>query len=100
KIEKPMHIVEGLARATQISNLRSEVLEKLATDLGTNGAGVLEGAKKQKDIGDTNKKIAKADAQIKESETDLARWRENLKAAGGDKGGAPASLVARVMQLE
>jgi len=101
KIEKPMRTVEGLTRQTGIGQLTSASLEKLAADLGSAGAPVLEVAHKQKDLEETNRKIEKTNAQIAESEKDLTRWRENLKAAGGgEKGAAPASLVARVVQLE
>jgi hypothetical protein len=101
KIEKPMRTVEGLSRQIGINQLSSVELEKLATALGAGGAGVLDVAHKQKDVEDTKKKIEKANEQIAESEKDLARWRENLKAAGGgEKGGAPATLVTRVVQLE
>jgi hypothetical protein len=101
KIEKPMRAVEGLTRQLGINQLSSVDLQKLADELGATGAGVLEVAHKQKDVEEAKKKIEKANAQIAASEKDLARWRENLKAAGGgDKGGAPQSLVTRVLQLE
>ncbi len=101
KTVKPMRTVEGLALETRIDDLKSDALEKLAAALGTGGASVLEIARKQKDVEDTKKKIEKANEQIAESEKDLVRWRENLKAAGGgEKGGAPATLVTRVVQLE
>lgn len=101
KIEKPMRTVEGLTRQLGINQLSSVDLEKLASALGADGAGVLEVAHKQKDVEEAKKKIDKANAQIAELEKDLARWRENLKAAGGgEKGAAPTTLVTRVVQLE
>ena len=53
---------------------------------------LLEAAHKQKELEVTKEQIVKTTKSVERAATDIARWRENLKAAGGDKGGAPATL--------
>ncbi len=101
KIARPMHVIEGLARSTEANQLKASDLAKLAAELGPAGTQLLEVAHKQKELETTNDQIAKTKKLADGAEKDLARWRENLKAAGGDKAaGAPATLVQRVVQLE
>jgi len=100
KLERKMQTIEGLEQATQVDALKSDTLEKLAQALGGNeGALLAEVAKRQKDLEQAKAKEVTTNADIGTVDEDLKRWRENLKAAGGEHG-ASAALVNRVVQLE
>ncbi|MGH7330742.1 MAG: hypothetical protein ACREJX_20525, partial [Polyangiaceae bacterium] len=95
-----MQVVEGLEQVTEIDALKSDALEKLSSELGGNEGALLgEVAKRQKDLEQTKAKADTANGDIATVDEDLKRWRENLKAAGGEHG-ASAALVNRVVQLE
>jgi len=98
---------EGLVRRTAIADVEAAYLEALvaAPELRPQErAAATEATARRKELGQTEAAIAKAKADIEETEKDLARLREHMKAlGGGDKGGGAGSaapLVARVLAGE
>jgi hypothetical protein len=101
KAQHKMHAVEGLERRLPLSSLSADRLAQIATGLEPAEAARLTAVeKRQKDLEAVRDRIAKAKDAVKQAETDLARLREDLKAAGGDAGHAAAPLVARVLRAE
>ena len=97
---RPVKLVEGLVLGATLTQLTARSLEKLAADLkGDDARAATEIWHRVQEIEQTHDKEVAAATSIATTEKDLERWRETLKAAGGDHG-ASAALVQRVVRLE
>ncbi len=100
RADKPVKVVEGLVEYSTLSQLTAAKMEKLAAGLkGDDARAAGEIFHRLQEIEQTRAKELAAAASIATTEKDLERWRETLKAAGGEHG-ASAALVQRVVRLE
>ena len=97
---RTVKVVEGLAESSTLTQLTAKKLETLAAKLTGDDARVAsEIARRVQEIEQTHDKMVATTAAIDTTEKDVERWRETLKAAGGEHG-ASAALVQRVVRLE
>jgi hypothetical protein len=102
--ERRVTSVEDLIDSTAVDALTFRMLDDLATKSDvdpTQKAALAEAALRQKELEATRDSIAKAKADLAETEKDLGRLREHLKAIG-DKGPAAANnpLLTRILAGE
>jgi hypothetical protein len=105
KVERAVHTEEGLVRRTAIAGLTATRLAEAAAHPAlpaAQRAALADAAARQRELEAGRQAREKARQALGELERDIARLREHLKAAGGDKGpGAAAGpLVARVLGAE
>lgn len=105
RLEKKLHILEGLQRSNYVKNVSAERLHEVAAlgDLpAAQRATVAEAAKVVDEIEKKDKEREETEASITEVNEDLKRLREHL-AALGDKSTQPAGanpLVKRILDAE
>lgn len=102
--ERRVTSVEDLIDSTALDALTFDILDGLATqsDVDTTSKAVLaEAAFRQKELETTREAIAKSKAALAETEKDLGRLREHLKALG-EKGPAAGAnpLLTRILAGE
>jgi hypothetical protein len=106
KVVRSFDVTEGLSRATRVDSLSEKLLKDLAgkSSLPAAEAAIAgEAALRAKEVEATASAAEAARKEISAAEADVERLREDLKAAGGDKGGAGAAaapLVKRLLDAE
>ncbi len=103
--QKTVTSVEGLSSGVALPALRSERLVELLAqpELGpAEKAIIVELEKAQRSVEELQKTIEKAKADLAEVMKDGDRLRENLKAAGGEKGAGAGTnpFVTRMLAIE
>ena len=106
-VERPVTVVEGLARTVALAALTSARLNEIATspELGANEKAIAaDAAARQKELEETQRALEIAKHDLAAIEKELARLREDAKALGGERAGAtqaqPGPLVQRMLAAE
>jgi hypothetical protein len=103
---RAFEVVEGLSRSTRFDVLTEKQLRELAatSSLPAAEAAVAgEAAAKARDAEGAARQVEAASKEIAAIKSDVERFREHLKALGGDKGGGgavAAPLVKRLLDAE
>jgi hypothetical protein len=104
QIERPLTIVEGLARSMTIASLTSTRLTEIlaSPELAAADKAVLgEALARQKELEAALRSLDVARADLAAIEKELARLREDAKALGGDRAAAQQGpLVKRLLDAE
>jgi hypothetical protein len=103
KVERALHVEEGLAHQTALGRLEAAALRELATKPTLPAAAraiLVEAAARQEELERARHDLEKARASLTELQADINRLREHLRAAGGEKGAGAAPLVGRVLAAE
>jgi hypothetical protein len=103
KSTRTFTVVEGLMRSTAFDALTEKQLTELAVQpsLPAGDAAIArEAAQKVKEVEAMSKATDAAAAEFDSATADAERFREHLKALGGDKGGVATPLVARLLEAE
>jgi hypothetical protein len=104
KVERTLHTTQGLTSYNTMSSLSSTTLERLSTKEPIpedQRKVVLDALEKRKRIEQTEAQLADVRAEMERLDKDLERFREHLKALGGETGGVAANpFVKRIMDAE
>ena len=106
KVERPIHSVEGLVRASSLSSLTAAHLTELAASPSLEPADktiAAEGAARLREAEEDAKSIATTKEDLAQLEKDLERLREEMKAFNGEHSAAGARdnpFAARVLASE
>lgn len=104
RVDKPVTIVEGLARATAVTALTSARLGEMTASAelaAPDKAILLDALARQKELEESQKALKTAKDDIAAIERELARLREDAKAIGGDRAAAaPGPFVQRLLGAE
>ena len=105
KVERRVHTVEGLVRASAFGSLTAKQLGEMASattlEAGDRAAAT-EAAARLKEAEDDGKAAAQTKADVAAVEKDLERLREHMKAFAGERAAGPAAnpFAARVLAAE
>lgn len=103
-VARSITTVEGLSRETAVEDLSSERLATLtaSSDLAAADKAIaLEALTRLRQLEDTRKAKLRAASDLDSIEKELGRLREDMKALGGDHGGAaPPEFVKRLLSAE
>lgn len=105
KVERTVTMEQGLSRWTQLDSVSVVVLKRLSeveTLPVEQRKVVADAADRRRKVDETREAIAKTTQTIAEVEKDLERFREHLKALGGEKGAGVAAnpFVKRILDAE
>lgn len=106
KVIRSFEVTEGLSRSTRVDALTESHLREVAQHASLPAgerAIAAEAAGKLKEAEAATKAVEVVKREITSIDTDVQRFREHLKALGGDKGGgggAAAPLVKRLLEGE
>ncbi|HNZ21948.1 MAG TPA: hypothetical protein PKL24_07385 [Polyangiaceae bacterium] len=105
KAERKVRIIQGFQQKHSLDTITFDRLDSLTTQstLSASQRNVLDTAKEQqKKLEQTRSLIADMDEAMKRIESDLERFREHLKALGGEKGAGAAAnpFVKRILDAE
>ena len=105
KVERTVHIVQGLWSSKPVDDLSVSFLEELA-DMDSlpeqHRKTATEAAAKQKHLDEAREQLRELRQDIERIGKDLERLREHLKALGGEKGAGVAAnpFVKRILDAE
>lgn len=104
KVERTVHTTQGLTSYNTLTSLSSSTLERLSTKEPIpedQRKVVLEALEKRRKIEQTSAELGEVRAEMERIEKDVERFREHLKALGGETGGVAANpFVKRIMDAE
>jgi hypothetical protein len=104
RAERDVVSVEGLSRRLELNVLQADRLAEIAGSprlAAADKAIALDGLKRLRELEETHQAKDDATASLEAIEKELERLREDAKAVGGERGGAPAAeLVKRLLAAE
>jgi hypothetical protein len=106
KPSRTFDVTEGLSRVTAFEAITEKQLREIAAHASLPAAELAiatEAAARMKEAAAAEKSVEGVQKEIQAINTDVERFREHLKALGGDKGGtgvAAAPLVKRLLDAE
>jgi len=105
RVERTIATVQGLSRAVPVAQLTGEELTRVLAEptlAPADRAAATAALAPERDVQDTRRAEARAEADLAAVDKELARLRDDAKAIGGDRGAATGSpeLVKRLLAAE